>query len=107
MHTFSEFLLRRLLLACAAPVLVSYFTYFVLNNPVDMRLLGASVEGDALPAEGAWRDLVPRTRVKELAGSTLRVEGDSLRAAGRITHVRLETYPDGGANRLRVVGRAG
>lgn len=83
------------------------FTYFVLNNPVDMRLLGASVEGDALPAEGAWRDLVPRTRVKELAGSTLRVEGDSLRAAGRITHVRLETFPDGGANRLRVVGRTG
>jgi len=83
------------------------FTYFVLNNPVAMRLLGAHVEGDGLPEEGAWRELIPRTRVKELAGGVLRAGGDLLRAKGPLTHVRLETFPDGGANRLRVVGRVG
>lgn len=82
------------------------FTYFVLNNPVALRVLGANASGGAdVPAEGEWRELVPRTTVKALAGSVLRVEGPELGAIGRVTHVRLETYPDGGANRLRVIGR--
>lgn len=81
------------------------FTYFVLNNPVDLRVLGANAEGAEVPADAEWRELVPRTTVKALAGSALRVEGPELGAVGRVTHVRLETYPDGGANRLRVIGR--
>ena len=84
------------------------FTYFVLNNPVALRVLGANAEdGRDSPAEGEWRELVPRTSVKALAGNVLRVEGPELGALGRVSHVRLETYPDGGANRLRIVGRAG
>jgi len=83
------------------------FTYFVLNNPVALRILGAHAEeGGEPPADAEWRELVPRTPVKALAGSVLRVEGPQLAAAGVLTHVRLETFPDGGANRLRVLGRA-
>ncbi len=82
------------------------FTYFVLNNPVALRLLGARVEGD-VPGEGAWVELVGRTPVKHLAGATLALDAGALVARGPFTHVRLETYPDGGANRLRVYGRAG
>ena len=82
------------------------FTYFVLNNPVALRLVGALVnEGADAPENGEWLELVPRTKVKSLAGGILRVEGPQLGAAGKVSHVRLETFPDGGANRLRVFGR--
>ena len=82
------------------------FTYFVLNNPVALRVVGALVkEGADAPEDGAWLELVPRTQVKSLAGGVLRVEGPHLGEAGRVSHVRLETFPDGGANRLRVFGR--
>ena len=82
------------------------FTYFVLNNPVALRLLGARAADGALPEEGAWVELVARTPVKPLAGASLALGADALAASGPFTHVRLETYPDGGANRLRVFGRA-
>jgi allantoicase len=81
------------------------FTYFVLNNPVALRLLGARADDGALPDDGAWVELVARRPVKPLAGASLALGADALAAAGPFTHVRLETYPDGGANRLRVVGR--
>ncbi len=82
------------------------FTYFVLNNPVALRLVGAHLKEGEAPERAAWTELLPRTHVKGLAGSMLRVEGPELGAAGVISHVRLETFPDGGANRLRVFGRA-
>ncbi len=84
------------------------FTYFVLNNPVALRLLGANVvPGSEPPAtdDPRWTEIVARTAVKALAANTLRVDAAELRARGPFTHVRLETFPDGGANRLRVVGR--
>jgi allantoicase len=82
------------------------FTYFVLNNPVALRLSGAHVADGALPDERAWVELLGRTPVKSLAGASLALDGDAIGAKGPFTHVRLETYPDGGANRLRVFGRA-
>ncbi len=82
------------------------FTYFVLNNPVSLRVLGARASvGDTEVDESAWIEVVPRTRVKHLAGATLTVEASSLAARGPFTHLRLETAPDGGANRLRAFGR--
>lgn len=84
------------------------FTYFVLNNPVELRLLGARLPQGAEPPpgdDGAWRVVIPRARVKELAGRVLKLDAGALAATGPFTHVRLETYPDGGANRLRVYGR--
>jgi allantoicase len=81
------------------------FTYFVLNNPVALRVLGArATGGDALPRDEAWVEVVPRTPVKHLAGARLTV--DALAARGPFTHLRLETAPDGGANRLVALGRA-
>ena len=83
------------------------FTYFVLNNPVALRILGANAgPHGGLPADDAWTELVARTPVKALAGGVLRLDATALRATGPFSHVRLETFPDGGANRLRVFGRA-
>lgn len=83
------------------------FTYFVLNNPVSLRVLGAcSPSVGVMPDERAWIEIVARTPVKHLAGSSLARSIDSLAATGPFTHLRLETYPDGGANRLRAFGRA-
>ena len=79
------------------------FTYFVLNNPVALRVLGARAPGDD-PA--AWVEVLPRTAVKHLAGASLSVTAEGLAARGPFTHLRVETFPDGGANRLRVSGRA-
>jgi allantoicase len=81
------------------------FRYFVLNNPVSLRLLGASVAAGSLPGDEAWVEIVARTPVKALAGSSLRLDTPALRARGPFSHLRLETFPDGGANRLRVLGR--
>lgn len=83
------------------------FSYFVLNNPVALRLLGATTEASALPADDAWVVIADRTPVKALAGQKLIVDTPALRARGPFSHIRLETFPDGGANRLRVVGRPG
>lgn len=80
------------------------FTYFVLNNPVSARVRGAFVQGDGEVPAGDWKDLVPRTEVKALAGSVLKA---AVSGAGKINRVRLETFPDGGANRLRVWGKEG
>ena len=83
------------------------FTFFPLNNPVAMRLLGANVaSGTDVPPEDAWTEIAGRTEAKSFAGRVLRLERSALGANGPFTHVRLETYPDGGANRLRVFGRA-
>jgi allantoicase len=82
------------------------FTYFPLNNPVDLRLQATDAPGhDVPPDDSSWFDLVPRTRVKQLAGDVLTVELEASLAGRAVTHVRLESYPDGGANRLRVFGR--
>jgi allantoicase len=83
------------------------FTYFVLNNPVALRLLGARATGAGGPGEGDWVELTGRTPVKHLAGAVLRLEAEALAAVGPFSHLRLETFPDGGANRLRVYGSAG
>jgi allantoicase len=80
------------------------FTYFVLNNPVALRILGAFVDGDTAPASTDWCTLVERCPVKHLAGGSFVAERSALAARGPFTHVKMESYPDGGANRLRVYG---
>jgi allantoicase len=52
----------------------------------------------SLADEGAWRDLLPRTRL--LPDTPHRFRVDSAPA----THVRLNIFPDGGVARLRVYG---
>ena len=78
------------------------FTYFPLNNPIAMRLLATDAANETIPsADATWFDLVPRTNVKHLAGHVFRANLPADIAVRSVTHVRLESYPDGGANRLR------
>jgi len=83
--------------------LVVDFTWFVLNNPVALRVKAAQAPGVEVPGDDAWFELVPQTRVKELAGRSLQLTLDGKRP---VSHLRLETLPDGGANRLRAIGSA-
>ena len=51
------------------------------------------------PAEGAWKQLLPPTK---LEGDRVHVFESELRPVGPSTHVRLNIFPDGGIARLRV-----
>ena len=66
-----------------------------------------SLEAARLPAGqpldgAAWRELLPRTPLQPHAPHTFEEE---LRAAGDVTHARLNIFPDGGIARLRLFGR--
>jgi allantoicase len=52
----------------------------------------------------AWIELLPRTALQPHARHEF--EGE-LRAAGDVTHVRFNIFPDGGVARLRLFGRPG
>lgn len=56
---------------------------------------GASIDG------AAWRPLLARTK---LSAHTRHFFEPELEDAGRVSHVRLSVYPDGGVSRLRVWG---
>ncbi|MBI5517881.1 MAG: allantoicase [Deltaproteobacteria bacterium] len=57
---------------------------------------------EALTAPDApWRELLPRTK---LQAHTRHFFTDALRDLGRVSHVRLNVYPDGGVSRLRLHG---
>ena len=72
-------------------------SYFVGNFPEHCSLDGASVAGD--PAEKDWTPLLSKVR---LAGGGHNVF--DAQPAGRLTHVRLNIFPDGGVARLRLYG---
>ena len=73
-------------------------SFFRGNYPDRCSLEGAAVDGDDI--EGAeWFDLLPESPL----------EGDSVNrfdvaSPYRVTHVRLNIFPDGGVARLRVLG---
>src|SRR5262249_50126720 len=50
-----------------------------------------------------WRILLPETRTQP---HTRHFFEDELRSVGRVTHLRLNVYPDGGVARLRAYGEA-
>jgi allantoicase len=54
----------------------------------------------ALPQ--AWKELLPRTKLKANHRHILK----NLQDAGMASHVRFHIYPDGGVSRLRIFGRA-
>ena len=70
------------------------FTHFVNNNPLDVSIHGQK-------EDGSWVDLAPRTRVKAFAGNQKEF---LVHEASRLTHVQVRTYPDGGINRIKVLG---
>ncbi|MBA0052134.1 allantoicase [Streptomyces sp. AJS327] len=78
--------------------------HFRGNHPREVSVEGASVPGapsaEELLDEGVrWTPLVPRTPVGGHAANGFRVAHP-----GRVTHLRLRQYPDGGVARLRVHG---
>jgi allantoicase len=68
-------------------------SYFVGNAPGWVSLSGAGENGQ-------WRELLPRTRVQPDTRHRFGVT-----AAGPVTAVRLDVYPDGGLARLRLPGK--
>ena len=55
------------------------------------------------PGAGPWRELLPRTRLGPDAQHAFGV--DALRG-GRVSHVRVTIFPDGGIMRVRALGAA-
>jgi allantoicase len=55
-----------------------------------------------LAAPNAWKELLPRTKLK---ANHRRLFND-FQDVGAATHVRFHIYPDGGVSRLRIIGRA-
>ncbi len=62
---------------------------------------GAKHDGFAA-APHAWKELLPRTKLKANHRHSLKVG----LSAGPASHVRFNIYPDGGVSRLRIYGRA-
>src|SRR5262249_13215083 len=78
--------------------------FFVGNHPESCSLDGAVIEGrgdrDPFPTEAiGWSEILPRTPLQGDTANRLPVLH-----AGRVTHVRLNIFPDGGVARLRVYG---
>jgi allantoicase len=71
--------------------------HFLGNFPEHCSLDGASVAGE--PAEEDWKPLLAKAR---LAGGGHNIF--DTQNIGRLTHVRLNIFPDGGVARLRVLG---
>ena len=75
--------------------------HFRGNHPPEISIEAASApDGAAGPGEPAdWTPLVPRTPIGGHAANAFRITGGR-----RVTHLRLNTFPDGGVARLRVRG---
>lgn len=83
------------------------FTFFVLNNPVAVTVRAIDDADGALDVPlDQWTPVVVERWVKDAAGTVLCLDGDTLLARGPFTHLRIDTHPDGGCNRLRAIGRA-
>ncbi|MBL8716357.1 MAG: allantoicase [Myxococcales bacterium] len=77
-------------------------SWFRGNFPESAALFGADVLGRAdaeALAHATWFPLVPRIALEGHGPNYFAVGGDQ-----RVTHVRLDIYPDGGVARLRVHG---
>jgi allantoicase len=73
-------------------------SHFTGNAPGEARLVGIDARRSPLEDESAWRDLLPRTRLRPDTLHRFRIGGDS------VTHVRMEVFPDGGMSRVRLFG---
>jgi allantoicase len=90
-------------LALGIPGMVERVTvdtsYFTGNYPEEFSLEASGADADDRVASSQWAELIPRTR---LEGDTVaRFDVDK---PHRVTHLRLNIYPDGGVARIRVDG---
>lgn len=74
-------------------------TYYRGNAPEKLRLLGSDAARADLTNPDSWFELLPST-----TGLHDTVHWFPALAQCPVTHVRLETYPDGGVSRLRLYG---
>jgi allantoicase len=72
---------------------------YIGNAPGAASLLGIDATKAELSDEGAWFELLPRTRLLPDTAHRFR-----LGAGSTVTHVRLDIFPDGGIARLRLYG---
>jgi allantoicase len=72
-------------------------SHFLGNYPSHCSMDGANVESD--PQEGDWFPVLRKSRLE--GGRQNNFDSEH---AGRLTHVRLNIFPDGGVARLRVFG---
>jgi allantoicase len=78
--------------------------HFKGNAPGRASLDAADAEGasgEALSRSDEWRALLPETPLQPHSRHLFEAE---LRSLGRVTHVRLNVFPDGGVARLRCLG---
>lgn len=73
-------------------------SHFTGNAPGETRLVGIDARTSPLEDESAWRELLPRTRLRPDTLHRFRIGSDS------VTHVRMEVFPDGGMSRVRLLG---
>jgi allantoicase len=80
-------------------------SHFKGNFPESCLMAACYAPGTAsdafLAAPQAWRELLPRTKLKANHRHIL----SDIQDVGAATHVRFHIYPDGGVSRLRVFGR--
>lgn len=77
--------------------------HFRGNYPEACSIDAAEVEGYPTPgalAAADWREILPLSPLQGNAPNVFPLAGDS----GRVTHLRLNIFPDGGVARLRVHG---
>jgi len=60
-------------------------------------------DADASPDSGHWQTLLPETKLKMDQQHYF----ESLESTGKVSHVRMSIYPDGGVSRLRLFGKVG
>ncbi|MFC4948413.1 allantoicase [Pseudonocardia sp. GCM10023141] len=74
-------------------------SYFVGNAPGWASLRGIDATSNDLADDGAWTDIVARTRLQPDTRHFFHAADTAA-----VTHVRLDVFPDGGLARLRVHG---
>jgi allantoicase len=78
-------------------------SYFRGNYPESCSLEACAVEGHPTPEElmaAGWTEILPRSPLEGHSKNRFPTE----RETGRVTHLRLNIFPDGGVARLRVHG---
>jgi allantoicase len=89
---------------CLKRILVDT-AFFKGNYPARCSLHGALLEnladGDVRPDADYWQEILPPV---ELGPDQKHVFEMELLDVGRVSHVRLDIYPDGGVSRLRLYG---
>ena len=78
--------------------------HFKGNYPDRVSIEGALFDSDeeAVSDDGAWETLLPEAKLKM---DQQHYFDEALRSIGRVSHVRVSIYPDGGISRIRLFGQ--